>query len=71
MLRAASVYIPAWLKFVITVERRERNFSKLDKTCKLLMTKKVVTVSSATMWQESVHIIEHIQSDFSDIISNE
>lgn len=42
ILRAASVHIPHFLKFVFTAERRESNFAKLDKTYKILMTTDVV-----------------------------
>lgn len=48
VLRAVSEHIPPWLKFILTKERRESNFSKVDRIGKLLNCK-VVEVESDLM----------------------
>lgn len=44
VLRASCHNIPPFLKFVFSVERRKNNFSKIDKTLKLLMSRATATI---------------------------
>ena len=38
------MYLPSFLKFVVAVEPRKKNFQKFDRTLKLLQTDKIVVI---------------------------
>jgi hypothetical protein len=50
VLRASSHIMPPFLKFVFSIERRKNNFSTIDKTLRLLMSRSTTTIVDSEYW---------------------
>lgn len=51
LLRSCSLYFPDWLKFVLTIEKRESKAANIEKIIELLSTKNIVEIKDSDLFE--------------------
>jgi len=64
LLRSASIYMPPYLKFVLTAEKRESKADCFDRTIRILATTKVFDIQDIKFYENEGKTLLEFSYDF-------